>query len=115
MLTMCDGVVFGGIIFIPNLVNIDRLVEKLKWVHRDTTTRWLPSEAVRVRCQVGSCGIMWAGFLRVLRFPLPILIAPTAPNSSYMIHGWHNRPNSGQRTKWTQFRYIRCSFPTIPR
>jgi hypothetical protein len=24
----------------------------------------------------------WAGFLRVLRFPLPILIPPTAPHSS---------------------------------
>jgi hypothetical protein len=42
-----------------------------------------------------------AGFLRVLRFPLQILIPPTAPQSS-VIRGWYNKPNSGRRTKWTQ-------------
>jgi hypothetical protein len=48
-------------------------------------SRWLPTAAARVRSQVRSCGI-WggqsgtgAGFLRVLQFPLPILIPPTAP------------------------------------
>jgi hypothetical protein len=44
---------------------------------------------------------METDFLRVLRFPLPILIPPTAPHSS-IIRGWYNRPNSGRRTKWTQ-------------
>jgi hypothetical protein len=35
----------------------------------------------------------WEGFLRVLRFPLPIFIAPTAPQSpSSIIWGWYNRP-----------------------
>jgi hypothetical protein len=49
--------------------------------------RRLPSGAARVRAQVRSCGICGgqrgtgAGFLRVLRFPLPILIPPTAPHS----------------------------------
>jgi hypothetical protein len=44
-----------------------------------------PTAAARVRSQVRSCGISGgqsgtgAGFLRVLRFPLPILIPPTAP------------------------------------
>jgi hypothetical protein len=34
-----------------------------------------------------------AGFLRVLRFPLPIFIPPTAPQSpSSIIWVWHNRP-----------------------
>jgi hypothetical protein len=33
-----------------------------------------------------------AGFLRVLRFPLPILISPAVPCSS-MIQGWDNRPD----------------------
>jgi hypothetical protein len=34
-----------------------------------------------------------AGFLRVLRFPLPIFIPPIAPQSpSSMIWGWYNRP-----------------------
>jgi hypothetical protein len=48
-------------------------------------SRWLPTAAARVRSQVRSCGICGgqsgsgAGFLRVLQFPLPILILPTAP------------------------------------
>jgi hypothetical protein len=49
-------------------------------------SRWLPTApAARVRSQVRSCGIcggqsgIRAGFLRVLRFPLPILIPPSAP------------------------------------
>jgi hypothetical protein len=75
--------------------------------------RRLPMAAARVRAQVSSCEICgWqsgtgAGFLRVLRFPLPILIPPTAPHSSSIIRGWYNRPVSGRRTKWTQ------SHPTL--
>jgi hypothetical protein len=48
-------------------------------------SRWLPIAEARVRSQVRSCGICGrqsgteAGFLRVLRFPLPILIPLTAP------------------------------------
>jgi hypothetical protein len=55
-----------------------------------------------------SCGICGgqsgtvAGFLRALRFPLPILIPPTASHSSSVILGWYNRSISGRRTKWTQ-------------
>jgi hypothetical protein len=56
-----------------------------------------------------SCGIcggqsdIGAGLLRVLRFPLPVLISPTAPHSSsYTIRGWYNRPISGRRSKWAQ-------------
>jgi hypothetical protein len=73
-----------------------------------TVSRWLPTAAARVRSQVSSCGICGeqsgtgAGLLRVLLFPLPILIPPTAPYSASIIRGWYNRPNSGQRTKWTQ-------------
>jgi hypothetical protein len=69
----------------------------------------LPTAASRVRTQVRSYGFRGgqsgtgAGFLRVLRFPLPILIPPTAPHSSSsIVRGWYNRPNSGRRTKWTQ-------------
>jgi hypothetical protein len=69
----------------------------------------LPTAAVRARARLRSCGICGgqsgagAGFLLVLRFPLPILITPTAPHSSSsIIRGWYNRPNSRRRTKWTQ-------------
>jgi hypothetical protein len=46
------------------------------------------ADSRRLRAHVRSCGICGrqsgteAGFLRVLRFPLPILIPPTAPHSS---------------------------------
>jgi hypothetical protein len=51
----------------------------------------LPTAAARVRAQVRSCGICGrqsdaeAGSLRVLRFPLPILIPSTVPHSSSSI------------------------------
>jgi hypothetical protein len=55
--------------------------------------------AARVRSWVWTSGICGgqsgagAGFLQVLRFPLPILIPPTAPQSpSPIIWGWYNRP-----------------------
>jgi hypothetical protein len=61
-------------------------------------SRWLPTEAARVRSRVWSSGICGgqsgagAGFLRVLRFPLPIFIPTTAPQSpSPIIWGWYNR------------------------
>jgi hypothetical protein len=65
-------------------------------------SRQLPTVAARVRSQVRSCGICdaqsgtGASFLRLLPFPLSILIPPTAPHR-------YNRPNSDRRTKWTQF------------
>jgi hypothetical protein len=65
-------------------------------------SRRLPTAAARVRAQVRSCGACSGqsdtgeGFLRVLRFPLPILIPPTAPHSSSsIIWGWYNMPVSG--------------------
>jgi hypothetical protein len=70
--------------------------------------RRLPTAAARVQARVRSCGICGGqsgtetGFLRVLRFPLPILIPPSAPHSSSTIQGWYNKPNIGWRTKWTQ-------------
>jgi hypothetical protein len=72
-------------------------------------SRRFPTAAVGVRAQVRSCRICGersgtgAGFLPVLRFPLPILILPTAPHSSSSItRSWCSRPVIGRRTKWTQ-------------
>jgi hypothetical protein len=48
----------------------------------------LPTAVARVRARVWSCGLCGkqsdtgAGFLRVRRFPLPVLIPLTAPHSS---------------------------------
>jgi hypothetical protein len=67
-----------------------------------------PIAEARLRSEVKSYGIcggqsgIGPGFLRVLRFPLPILIPPTAPHLSSTIRGWYNRPNSGRRTTWAQ-------------
>jgi hypothetical protein len=50
-------------------------------------SRWLPTAADRVRARLWSSGICGgqsdagAGFLRVLRFPLPIFIPPNSPSS----------------------------------
>jgi hypothetical protein len=69
------------------------------WEPRRLTAIWASTACYR-DIFTFYCGTE-AGFLRVLRFPLPILIPPTAPYSS-IIRGWSNRPNSGRRTKWTQ-------------
>jgi hypothetical protein len=60
----------------------------------------------RVPAKIRSCGTCGGqsgtgvGRLRVLRFPLPILIPPTAPHSS-IIRGWYSRPMSGGSSQWT--------------
>jgi hypothetical protein len=61
-------------------------------------SRRLPAADVRVRSYVRSCGICGkqsgteASSLRILRFPLPILIPPNVPYSS-MIQGWYHQAN----------------------
>jgi hypothetical protein len=70
-------------------------------------SRQLHTAAAQLRAQVSSHEICeqsgtGAHFLRVLRFPLPILIPPTAPHSSSIIRVRYSRPNSGSSTKWTR-------------
>jgi hypothetical protein len=82
-----------------------------RW-HRAVTqavSRRFPTAAARVLAQVTSCGICGgqsgtgACFLRVLRFPLLILIPPTVPHSSSsIIRVWYNMQISARRTNWTQ-------------
>jgi hypothetical protein len=62
-------------------------------------SRWLPTAAARVQTRIWSRGICGghsgggAGFLRVLRFPLPIFIPPISPQSpSPITRVWYNRP-----------------------
>jgi hypothetical protein len=62
-------------------------------------SRRLPTAAAQVRVRDRSCGICGGqsgaevGFLRVLRFPLPIFIPSIAPQSPLtIIWGWYNRP-----------------------
>jgi hypothetical protein len=72
-------------------------------------SRRFPTAASRVR-SYGICGGQsgsGAGFLRGLRFPLPIRIPPIAPQPSSIICGWYNRPNCGRSTKWTQSHPMR--------
>jgi hypothetical protein len=42
-----------------------------------------------------------ASFLRVLQFPLPILM-PLTSSYLFIILGWYDGPTSGWRTKWAQ-------------
>jgi hypothetical protein len=62
------------------------------YVHKVAVSR-------RLQAQVRTCGFCGgqsgtgAGFLRVLRFPQPILIPPIASQSpSSIIWGWYKRP-----------------------
>jgi hypothetical protein len=62
-------------------------------------SRRLPAAAARVRARVKSCGICGghsgtgAGFLPVLRFPLPLIHSTNCSQSSPSItHCWYNKP-----------------------
>jgi hypothetical protein len=75
----------------------------------EAVCRRFPTAVARLRSQVrpgeirGRRSGIGADFLRVLRFPLPVLIPPNAPYSS-IIWCWYNWPISGGRTRRTQSR-----------
>jgi hypothetical protein len=79
-------------------------------------SRWLPTAAAQVPARVRLCGICGgqsgarAGFLRVLQFPLPIFIPPTAPRSS-IIWGWYSRPVVAAVTSALSLTPLRIFFP----
>jgi hypothetical protein len=71
-------------------------------------SRWLPATAARVRARVWSSGICGgqsgagAGFIRVLRFPLPIHSIKFSILT--ITRNRYNRPRiNGPRAEWTQF------------
>jgi hypothetical protein len=104
-----EGVVWWTFTNFPTASIGRRVTQRSNRTIAQAVSRWLPTAAARVRSHVKSCRICGgqsragAGFLRVLRFPLPILIPPIAPQSpSPIIWGWYNRPVSGRSTKWTQ-------------
>jgi hypothetical protein len=89
----------------------------------------LPTAAAGARAQVRSCVICsgqsgtGVGFLRVLRFPLPILIPPTAPQSpSYEAgrigHLMADVPSGLSLTppkkNTSSYTWSSCTFPQIP-
>jgi hypothetical protein len=90
----------------------------------------VPTAAALVRTQVRSCGTCGgqggteAGFLRVLRFPLPILIPPTAPHSSgagtmgqlwptYQVDSVSPHPKKLKKNKWLIARDDFISSPVL--
>jgi hypothetical protein len=83
-------------------------------------SRWLPTAAAQVQTRGQSCGICGgqcvagAGFLRVLRFPLPIFIPPVSPQSpSPIIRGWCHRPVVAAAPK-VPSRELKKKAPIIP-
>jgi hypothetical protein len=82
----------GGMIYTPSFMTIDyvihvivRLLLRGRAVAQ-AVSRWFPTAAsrVRVRAAYRVCGGQsgtGAGFLRVFRFPLPIVIPPISPSS----------------------------------
>jgi hypothetical protein len=74
-------------------------------------SRWLATAAARVRSRVWSSGICGgqssagAGFIRVLPFPLPVLIPPTAPHWSSIIRAASIGQKSGlSLTRWEKYK-----------
>jgi hypothetical protein len=90
-----------------------RVTVRLGCAIAQVVSRRIPNSAARIRAQVSSCGIcggesdIVVSFLRVLWFPLPVLIPATAPHSSSIIRRWYDRPVSDRRAKWTHKGMVR--------
>jgi hypothetical protein len=71
-------------------------------------SRRLPTAAVQVRAQVrlspicGGQNGTGTGSLRLLRFPVPLILLPAPHSSSSIILGWYSGPNGGPRTERPQ-------------
>jgi hypothetical protein len=103
--------VFSFLVNILTCWSYTQLTYELLYVGRaiaQEVSRRLPTATARVRAQDRSCEICGGqsgtgtGFLRVLRFPLPILIPPTAPRWSSIVRDPLNRAIIGWLTTWTQ-------------
>jgi hypothetical protein len=72
-------------------------IQRLGRAVAQAVSLWFPTAAARVRVRV-ACGVCGgqsgtgAGFLRVLRFPLPIIPPISTQSTSPIIWGWYNRP-----------------------
>jgi hypothetical protein len=85
MFCFCGGGGFSIMFVLYSLLRSMLLTVFIGRAIAQAVSRWLPTAAARVRARVWSSGIYGgqtgagAGFLRVLRFPLPIFIPPITP------------------------------------
>jgi hypothetical protein len=76
----------GLILFYYHFNTLSKIAHSLGRAVAQAISRWLPTATtrVRVRAACGACGGQsdtGAGFLRALRFPLPIIFPPISPSS----------------------------------
>jgi hypothetical protein len=97
-------------------ITVDRTLNVNYWLETAKSRGDCPiTQAPRVRSQVRSCGICGgrstgAGFLQILRFPLPILIPPSSLYSS-IFWGWYKCvPNGLSLTPLTQLKKKSCGW-----
>jgi hypothetical protein len=101
-----------------NTLHTDHAITRDRAIFQAVSRR-PPTAAARVRARFRSCGICGgqsgagAGFLRVLRFPLPIRYVPIAPQSSSITYGWYNGPNSGLSPHEKKNNIVACLLKAV--